>query len=272
MTWTDMSTERFPGCRRRHPGGGVGDGCCRSGSVRSGAAETSRGRHRARARCAWTYATKSLRLRAGGACAAARAAAGYIGEATCLGCHDEQKKGYADTMHGRSDHPRAPAAKFGCETCHGPGAKHVEEPDNPLLIRRFLKIPPREVSETCLTCHSRGEHALWEGSQHDARNLSCVTCHSVHAFKSEHAQLKTTTELRTVRHVPSRQGRQARSLRPHAGARRQDAVLDVPQPARLDQREAAAQGRFDRRDLHVVPRRQARPVPLGARARAATAA
>ena len=123
--------------------------------------------------------------------------AGYIGDETCLGCHDEQKKGYADSMHGRSEHPRAPAAKLGCETCHGPGAKHEEEPDNPSLIRAFLKMPPREVSETCLTCHRRDQHALWETSSHDARNMSCVTCHSVHAFKSEHAQLKTTSELQT---------------------------------------------------------------------------
>jgi DmsE family decaheme c-type cytochrome len=125
------------------------------------------------------------------------AGAGYIGDATCLGCHDEQKKGYAGTMHARSDHPRAPAAKLGCESCHGPGAKHVEETDNPALIRAFLKIPPREASETCLTCHRRDQHVLWESSAHDARNLSCVTCHSIHAFKSEHAQLKTTTELQT---------------------------------------------------------------------------
>jgi len=125
------------------------------------------------------------------------AGAGYIGDAACLDCHDEQKKGYADTMHGRPEHPRAPAAKVGCETCHGPGGKHAEETEAPGLIRAFLKIPPREAAETCLTCHTRGQHALWDSSSHDARNLSCVTCHSVHAFKSGHAQLKAASELQT---------------------------------------------------------------------------
>ena len=116
---------------------------------------------------------------------------------TCLTCHEEQKKGYADSMHGRKDHPRSPASKQGCETCHGPGQRHVDDPEAPGLIRAFDKEPPRDANAVCLTCHERRDHALWEGSVHDSRNLSCVTCHSVHAFKSEHAQLKTVREMDT---------------------------------------------------------------------------
>ena len=48
---------------------------------------------------------------------------------------------------------------------------------------------------TVLTCHNRGEHALWEGSQHESRGLSCVTCHSVHDYKSETKQLKAKDEM-----------------------------------------------------------------------------
>jgi DmsE family decaheme c-type cytochrome len=56
---------------------------------------------------------------------------------------------------------------------------------------------------------------------HDTRNLSCVTCHSVHSPKSETAQLKTETEIGTciqchkaqvlkvqrVTHMPVREGK-----------------------------------------------------------------
>jgi DmsE family decaheme c-type cytochrome len=126
-----------------------------------------------------------------------QAGSGYVGDETCLTCHEEQKKGYSDTMHGRTDHPRAPGAKMGCETCHGPGAKHSEDETIPGLIYAFKKEPPREGNETCLSCHARGTHALWEGSVHDSRNLSCATCHSVHKFKSERAQLKTAREMDT---------------------------------------------------------------------------
>jgi DmsE family decaheme c-type cytochrome len=121
----------------------------------------------------------------------------YVGDQTCLTCHEEQKRGYATAMHGRTDHPRAPGAKMGCETCHGPGSKHSEDETIPGLIYAFKKEPPREGNETCLSCHQRGTHALWEGSVHDSRNLSCATCHSVHKFRSERAQLKTAREMDT---------------------------------------------------------------------------
>ena len=126
------------------------------------------------------------------------AAGDYLNDdESCLTCHEAQKKGYADTMHGRRDHPRSPASKQGCETCHGPGARHADDPEAPGLIRAFAKEPPRQGNEVCTSCHSRGEHALWDGSAHDARNLSCASCHSVHAFKSERGQLKTARQMDT---------------------------------------------------------------------------
>ena len=80
---------------------------------------------------------------------------------------------------------------------------------------------PREASATCTTCHTRGEHAWWQGSAHDSRNLSCVTCHSVHDPKSARAQLKTTSvtatcqtchkqqamKLQRIAHMPVREGK-----------------------------------------------------------------
>jgi DmsE family decaheme c-type cytochrome len=83
-------------------------------------------------------------------------------------------------------------------------------------------MKPRDVSDTCLTCHSRGNHTQWAGGMHDARNMSCATCHSVHKPKSEKSQLKAvsivdtcrschTTEVaklqRNVGHMPVREGK-----------------------------------------------------------------
>ena len=117
-------------------------------------------------------------------------AAGYVGEATCQGCHDQSYKG---TAHGQTFNERTPAANLGCENCHGPGQKHVESGD-PALIRNFRTTAPSEVSATCTTCHNRATHALWDGSQHDQRNLSCITCHSVHSAKGD-PQLKAQTQV-----------------------------------------------------------------------------
>jgi DmsE family decaheme c-type cytochrome len=119
----------------------------------------------------------------------------YAGEETCLTCHAEQTAGYHNTDHGIADNPRTPRAKMGCESCHGPGKAHADAGGDPQLIQNPPKMEPREASDTCLTCHTRGAHAAWEGSVHDVRQLACSTCHSIHAFKSEKAQLKTRDEL-----------------------------------------------------------------------------
>jgi DmsE family decaheme c-type cytochrome len=115
----------------------------------------------------------------------------YVGEETCLGCHETQS--YVGTRHALTSIPRSPAATHGCESCHGPGKAHVEEGD-PSKIINPAKLTPQRASETCATCHDRGGHALWSGSQHDSRNVGCVTCHSVHSSKGP-KQLKAATEL-----------------------------------------------------------------------------
>ncbi len=89
-------------------------------------------------------------------------------------------------------------------------------------IKKFAQLPADEVSGTCLSCHNRGNHAGWEGSTHESRNLSCSTCHSVHSPKSPERQLvkRTQTELcatchrtqvakteRAVAHMPVREGK-----------------------------------------------------------------
>jgi len=121
----------------------------------------------------------------------------YVGQDTCVACHDDLEKGLSATVHGKAAHPRSPAADKGCESCHGPGSRHVEDPSDDTAIRKFSKMAARDTSATCLTCHAQSSHALWQGSAHDARNLSCTTCHSVHDPRSERAQLKTATELET---------------------------------------------------------------------------
>jgi DmsE family decaheme c-type cytochrome len=126
----------------------------------------------------------------------AAAQATYVGEATCLTCHEDQTRGYHGSAHHRAADRRTPAAQQGCESCHGPGSRHIEDPSaNPLV--RFTGAEPLAENGACASCHNRGEHALWEGSQHESRDLSCASCHSVHNFKSDHAQLRTRTEQET---------------------------------------------------------------------------
>ena len=93
---------------------------------------------------------------------------GYVGEDTCLTCHEDMKKGYHGSPHSRTQDPRTPAANQGCESCHGPGQAHVEAGGDKTKIKQLTKISAREVNDTCMTCHNRSEHNEWSGGKHDA--------------------------------------------------------------------------------------------------------
>jgi DmsE family decaheme c-type cytochrome len=124
---------------------------------------------------------------------------GYVGDETCATCHDSEAKGLHQTLHGKAQNTKTPAAKTGqsCETCHGPGQKHVDSGKKE-DIRRFTTMKARDVNDACLSCHAKSAgHTGWQGSMHDARNVSCASCHSVHSPKSERAQLKTVTAVQT---------------------------------------------------------------------------
>ena len=118
---------------------------------------------------------------------------GYAGTEACITCHEGYEASIKATKHGQARDPRTPMAALGCETCHGPGEAHMNDPEN-VKPRQFNKLSARAVTDTCATCHNRGPHALWKGSQHEARNVSCVTCHSVHKPKSANAQLKAVNQ------------------------------------------------------------------------------
>ena len=153
--------------------------------------------------------------------AATTPAVGYVGSDTCTLCHADHEDTLKGTAHSQAKNPRSPAAGQGCESCHGPGQAHVDD-DAKGHIRKFAQITPGETNQTCLTCHNRGEHAGWEGSGHERRNLSCTTCHSVHSPKSATHQLVKTTQTevcatchrlqvtkteRAVAHMPVREGK-----------------------------------------------------------------
>jgi DmsE family decaheme c-type cytochrome len=111
----------------------------------------------------------------------------YLGAEVCKGCHADQATKLEHTLHGKllgTNLARGDLQPRGCEACHGPGSKHLEDVTNPTLNIRFTKKSPLSATQknaVCLQCHSKGNRILWQGSPHESRDLACVTCHSVHA-------------------------------------------------------------------------------------------
>lgn len=114
---------------------------------------------------------------------------GYVGSEQCATCHEDVMAGWDKTVHSKQGFSMR--SNQGCETCHGPGAAHVEAGGDKSLIKSFKTMKPSEASETCLQCHEKEKQTMWQGSVHANRDLTCSTCHSVHNPKSEKAQLKT---------------------------------------------------------------------------------
>jgi DmsE family decaheme c-type cytochrome len=112
--------------------------------------------------------------------------------AACVDCHQNKVDGLAKTLHGKAADARTPAARQGCETCHGPATEHAEDPSSK-TPRQFTKLKPAAANAVCTSCHVSGDHALWAGSKHDARGVACTSCHSVHDPKGD-KQLKTASQ------------------------------------------------------------------------------
>ena len=91
----------------------------------------------------------------------------FAGQDTCVLCHDDQAKARAAGKH----------AHVSCEACHGPLAKHADDPS--ALVP---KLP--EVGALCKRCHEQdAAKPKWfpqvVTAEHSGGAL-CNTCHQPH--------------------------------------------------------------------------------------------
>ena len=127
----------------------------------------------------------------------------YVGSETCMECHEEWYESYMKNYHAIKGDPRTPAAKQGCESCHGPGAAHVEsegEEGTILVLNPKSATPVEEKNAPCLRCHTKGKVAMWHGSTHEQRGLACSNCHNPHQEYPKGFSKPTQTEVCTQCH------------------------------------------------------------------------
>jgi DmsE family decaheme c-type cytochrome len=125
--------------------------------------------------------------------AALAAGATYVGQETCATCHDTVESEMAEAAHGSAAFGRL--APHGCEACHGPGSLHVDDPENEATQPKLSHLTPEQQSATCQSCHDGREQFFWKGSKHAQRDLSCLTCHSVHSPQSNEGQLHLASDV-----------------------------------------------------------------------------
>ncbi len=150
----------------------------------------------------------------------------YIGSELCFGCHADAKAHLQSTPMGKImlKFPRTEAEKRGCDACHGPSSKHIENPANKQAQITFgakSAQPVQVQNQACIQCHDKGEHLWWKGSTHQMRGLACVRCHKIHSGEEKAALHNASTVLdlcaqchpmrkgQTLRnsHMPVREGK-----------------------------------------------------------------
>ena len=119
----------------------------------------------------------------------------YLGADVCADCHQDKVDNMKTSPHGQAADPRTPFGREGCETCHGPGMLHFETEGNCIISmtgRYGESVGQR--NGICLQCHQRGNRMHWSGSSHEAEDLACASCHSIHK-KHDVTERTIETEL-----------------------------------------------------------------------------
>lgn len=105
----------------------------------------------------------------------------YVGSDTCKTCHEDvYKKQFETTPHFKTTLKDG----HGCESCHGPGAAHVEGGGDVSKIISFKRLSRQDATERCLSCHGEAhEQRRFAQSPHDSNEVGCLDCHSPHHAK-----------------------------------------------------------------------------------------
>lgn len=111
------------------------------------------------------------------------------GAQTCLTCHNNPTvTAILETGHGNSSIAGSPFANQACESCHGASPDHVSALQQPAVVfEGSARFPASDVdaqNQVCLNCHQSREIVHWSASEHQAAELACVSCHTMHASQA----------------------------------------------------------------------------------------
>jgi len=107
--------------------------------------------------------------------------AGYVGSEVCAACHETIATPFEKTPHHAVEtDKRKGFVGRACESCHGPGEKHIASADAK-DIRNPGKLGAVAADKLCLTCHLNQATQVGRlESSHMKDQVSCLSCHKVH--------------------------------------------------------------------------------------------
>jgi predicted CXXCH cytochrome family protein len=101
----------------------------------------------------------------------------FVGTEECAQCHEEIVRDFKTADHAKLQAKGKNAVDMGCESCHGPGSKHVEAGGGAGTI-----INPEESPETCFQCHldKKAQFSMPYSHPVLSGKMSCSDCHDPH--------------------------------------------------------------------------------------------
>lgn len=94
----------------------------------------------------------------------------------CESCHETMNHKFGLSAHAETFKAGKTAVKGGCESCHGPRSKHIEDPAPVAEWRSLTKV---QQSGICMQCHAGGSRMTFLSGAHVAGDVSCTSCHAV---------------------------------------------------------------------------------------------
>jgi DmsE family decaheme c-type cytochrome len=142
----------------------------------------------------------------------------YVGLGECLDCHEELEQPFSRNIHARTSYWREKA--YACEDCHGPGSAHAES-DGDVVLGTPADLVASKSNAVCNSCHDGDAgHEYWRGSAHDVMDVSCVSCHGVHANNDNMLNSPSESETCFECHIDQRAYAFKRSRHPLTDATR----------------------------------------------------
>ena len=133
----------------------------------------------------------------------------------CQACHREVYQNFQkENPHWKTFlDPKVPADRKGCESCHGPGAKHINAGGKEFIFS-FRDQKAKVRSDACLKCHQKErEFFQFERGAHKLGAVACNDCHRMHGtplaaklLKGKETDLcfSCHREIRFKFHLPTR--------------------------------------------------------------------